>query len=163
MPSRSADTVGITRSCTKHNYLVTDVDDLARILHEAFYVATSGRPGPVVIDIPKDVQFATGTYTGKANGVHKTYLCPSIEGDAAAIEGRRRADDHGQAGPFSTPAAASSIPARKPPGTAQAAVRETGIPVTSTLMGLGAFPASHKDWLGMVGMHGSYEANNGDA
>jgi acetolactate synthase-1/2/3 large subunit len=82
---QECDTVGITRPCTKHNYLVKSVDDLARILHEAFYVATHGRPGPVVVDIPKDVQFATGPYTGPANIVHKTYK-PQMEGDAAAIE-----------------------------------------------------------------------------
>ena len=78
--------VGITRPCTKHNYLVKDVNDLARIMHEAFYVATHGRPGPVVVDIPKDVQFATGVYIKPDNIEHKTYK-PRIEGDAAAVEG----------------------------------------------------------------------------
>src|SRR6187455_624578 len=81
---QECDTVGITRHCTKHNWLVRDVNDLARILHEAFYVATHGRPGPVVVDIPKDIQFATGTYTPPAPGGHKTYH-PRTKGDPAAI------------------------------------------------------------------------------
>ena len=81
---QECDTVGITRPCTKHNYLVRNVDDLSRVLHEAFYVASSGRPGPVVVDIPKDVQFATGTYIGRTNVVHKTYR-PKMKGDEAAI------------------------------------------------------------------------------
>src|SRR6187455_23277 len=81
---QECDTVGITRPCTKHNWLVRDVNDLARILHEAFYVATHGRPGPVVVDIPKDIQFATGTYTPPAPGGHKTYH-PRTKGDPAAI------------------------------------------------------------------------------
>ena len=70
---QECDTVGITRPCTKHNWLVKNVEDLARVLHEAFYVARTGRPGPVVVDIPKDVQFATGTYTGPKDVQHKTY------------------------------------------------------------------------------------------
>src|SRR6187401_2340179 len=81
---QECDTVGITRPCTKHNYLVKDVNDLARILHEAFYVATHGRPGPVVVDIPKDVQFATGKYVGPKNIEHKTYR-PKVKPDQNAI------------------------------------------------------------------------------
>ena len=81
---QECDTVGITRPCTKHNWLVKDVNDLARTIHEAFYVATHGRPGPVVVDIPKDVQFATGTYIGPENVEHKTYH-PRVKGDAEAI------------------------------------------------------------------------------
>src|ERR1043165_3741399 len=81
---QECDTVGITRPCTKHNYLVKDVNDLARILHEAFYVATHGRPGPVVVDIPKDVQFATGKYVGPKNIEHKTYR-PRVKPDQNAI------------------------------------------------------------------------------
>jgi acetolactate synthase-1/2/3 large subunit len=155
---QEADTTGITRSCAKHNYLVTDVDQLARTIHEAFHIATSGRPGPVVIDIPKDVQFATGTYSGK-DGVHKPTYAPRTEPQPEAIEAvaeliamaRRPVFYTGGGVINSGPKASEAL--RK----LQA---ETGIPVTSTLMGLGAFPASHKDWLGMVGMHGSYEANN---
>jgi acetolactate synthase-1/2/3 large subunit len=156
---QEADTVGITRSCTKHNYLVKRVEDLARVIHEAFHIATSGRPGPVVIDIPKDVQFLAGPYIGpkEAEPLH-TYR-PRIEGDKAKI----------------TEAMALLASAKKPilytgggvinagPGASEA-LRElahlTGAPVTSTLMGLGAFPASDPQWLGMLGMHGSFEANN---
>ena len=154
---QECDTVGITRPCTKHNYLVKDVNDMARIIHEAFYVATHGRPGPVVVDIPKDIQFETGTYTPPQNVTHKTYK-PQVKGDPLAIEA----------------AVELMASARKPifytgggvinsgPG-AVAALRElaemTGFPVTSTLMGLGAYPASGEQWLGMLGMHGTYEAN----
>ncbi len=81
---QECDTVGITRPCTKHNYLVKDVNDLARILHEAFYVATTGRPGPVVVDIPKDVQFAKGNYIGPSNIQHKTYR-PRVKPDQNAV------------------------------------------------------------------------------
>ena len=154
---QEADTVGITRPCTKHNYLVKDVNDLARILHEAFYVATHGRPGPVLIDIPKDVQFATGKYVGPKNIEHRTYR-PKVKPDQHAIR-----------------AAAELIASAKRPvlytgggvinsGTAASQllrefVQMTNIPITSTLMGLGAYPASGKAWLGMLGMHGMYEAN----
>ncbi|KCZ92805.1 acetolactate synthase large subunit, biosynthetic type [Hyphomonas johnsonii MHS-2] len=155
---QECDTTGITRSCSKHNYLVTDVNDLARVIHEAFLIATSGRPGPVVIDIPKDVQFATGTYVGKA-GVHKpTYLprtipnADAIKATADLIMTAWRPVLYTGGGVINSGPRASAL------------LRElqdvTGIPVTSTLMGLGAFPASHPDWLGMVGMHGSFEANN---
>src|SRR5579863_8905636 len=82
---QECDTVGITRHCTKHNYLVRSVEDLPRVLHEAFYVAQHGRPGPVVIDIPKDVQFARGTYVGPKNIEHKTYH-PQVKGAAEKIE-----------------------------------------------------------------------------
>src|SRR5271169_937140 len=82
---QECDTVGITRPCTKHNYLVRDVNDLARILHEAFYVAAAGRPGPVVVDIPKDIQFAKGMYTSARNGHHKTYQ-PKLKGDLDKIK-----------------------------------------------------------------------------
>ena len=106
---QECDTTGITRSCTKHNYLVRRVDDLPRILHEAFYIASHGRPGPVVVDIPKDVQFATGAYTFQKNVQHKTYQ-PQLKGD---LERVRHAVEMMAAAkkPSSTPAAASSIPA----------------------------------------------------
>ena len=110
---QEADTVGITRHCTKHNYLVRSVEDLPRILHEAFLVAKTGRPGPVVIDIPKDVQFATGTYVGPANIQHKTYR-PQLKGDPAKIEQGGRADGARRSGRSSIPAAASSMPGRGP-------------------------------------------------
>ncbi|MAN45624.1 MAG: acetolactate synthase 3 large subunit [Alphaproteobacteria bacterium] len=155
---QECDTTGITRACSKHNYLVTDVDELAHTIHEAFLIARSGRPGPVVIDIPKDVQFATGIYVGK-EGIHKpTYhprTSPNPDAIAATVDlmlQARRPVFYTGGGVINSGPEASRL------------LRElqelTGIPVTSTLMGLGAFPASHPDWLGMVGMHGSFEANN---
>ena len=154
---QECDTVGITRPCTKHNYLVKDVNDLARIMHEAFYVATHGRPGPVVVDIPKDVQFATGTYTKPDNIEHKTYK-PRIEGDAAAVEAAvevmmnaKRPVFYTGGGIINSGPDASNL--------LRQLVRMTGYPITSTLMGLGAYPASDRQWLGMLGMHGTYEAN----
>ncbi len=154
---QECDTVGITRPCTKQNWLVKDVNDLARVLHEAFYVATTGRPGPVLIDIPKDVQFAMGTYVGPNSIIVKSYV-PKIQPNADAIA-----------------AAVALIASAKKPlfytgggvinsgDKASKLLREfvalTGIPITSTLMGLGAYPASGSEWLGMLGMHGTYEAN----
>src|SRR5487761_413363 len=155
---QECDTTGITRSCTKHNYLVRRVEDLPRILHEAFYVAGSGRPGPVVVDIPKDVQFAIGTYSAPRNTQHKSYR-PQLKGDAGKIAQAltmmtkaKRPVFYTGGGVINSGPAASTL------------LRElaalTGFPVTSTLMGLGAFPASNKQWLGMLGMHGTFEANN---
>jgi acetolactate synthase-1/2/3 large subunit len=155
---QECDTTGITRNCTKHNYLVRRVEDLPRILHEAFYVAGSGRPGPVVVDIPKDIQFAIGTYTHFKNVQHKTYR-PQLKGDLAKIrqaiemmtKARRPLFYSGGGVINSGPAAATLL---------RELVRLTGFPITSTLMGLGAYPASDKQWLNMLGMHGSFEANN---
>lgn len=155
---QECDTVGITRPCTKHNWLVKDVNDLARIIHEAFRVAQSGRPGPVVVDIPKDVQFATGTYTPpSAAPIQKSYQ-PQLSGDARAIEaavslmkGARRPVIYSGGGVVNSGPEASRL--------LRELVEITGFPITSTLMGLGAYPASGKNWLGMLGMHGSYEAN----
>ncbi|MDP4823795.1 MAG: acetolactate synthase 3 large subunit [Aestuariivirgaceae bacterium] len=154
---QECDTVGITRPCTKHNYLVRDVNDLARVLHEAFYVATSGRPGPVVVDIPKDVQFALGKYIGPANIQHKTYkpkLKPEQQGVRDAVElmltAKKPVFYTGGGVINSGPIAAKLL---------RELVKMTGFPITSTLMGLGAFPASDKKFLGMLGMHGTYEAN----
>jgi acetolactate synthase-1/2/3 large subunit len=155
---QECDTVGITRPCTKHNWLVKDVNDLARIIHEAFRVAQSGRPGPVVVDIPKDVQFATGTYTPpSAAPIQKSYQ-PKISGDARMIEAAvslmktaRRPVIYSGGGVVNSGPEASRL--------LRELVEITGFPITSTLMGLGAYPASGKNWLGMLGMHGSYEAN----
>jgi acetolactate synthase-1/2/3 large subunit len=154
---QECDTVGITRPCTKHNWLVKNVDDLARVLHEAFYVARTGRPGPVVVDIPKDVQFATGTYTGPKDVKHKTYQ-PRVKGDPAAIAEAvelmaraRKPVLYTGGGVINSGPKASHL--------LRELVRLTHFPITSTLMGLGAFPASGKEWLGMLGMHGTYEAN----
>jgi len=154
---QECDTVGITRPCTKHNYLVKDIDDLARVMHEAFYVASNGRPGPVVIDIPKDIQFAQGEYVGPKKIVHRTYR-PVIKGEQSAIRKAVEMIATAKKPLFYTgggvinsgPNACHLL---------RELVSKTGAPITSTLMGLGAFPASDKQWLGMLGMHGTYEAN----
>ena len=155
---QECDTVGITRSCAKHNYLVTDVDKLAETIHEAFYIAKSGRPGPVVIDIPKDIQFASGTYQGKACVQRSTYS-PVRKPDGYKIAEAVKMMSQAKRPVFYTGGGVINSGPK-----ASKLLRElqtlTGFPVTSTLMGLGAFPASHPDWLGMLGMHGSYEANN---
>ena len=154
---QECDTVGITRPCTKHNWLVKNVADLARVLHEAFYVARTGRPGPVVVDVPKDVQFATGTYTGPKDVRHKTYQ-PRVKGDANAIALAVQLMSHARRPVLYTGGGVINS-GRKASQLLRDLVRLTGFPVTSTLMGLGAFPASGKEWLGMLGMHGTYEAN----
>ncbi len=155
---QEADTVGITRPCTKHNWLVKDIDDLSRILHEAFYVATKGRPGPVVVDLPKDIQFATAPYERPTHVSHRTYK-PVLKGDpqriAAAVDllaGAKRPLFYTGGGIINSGPRAVTL--------LRDWVRLTGFPITSTLMGLGAFPASDSRFLGMVGMHGTYEANN---
>jgi acetolactate synthase I/II/III large subunit len=154
---QECDTVGITRPCTKHNWLVKDVNDLARIIHEAFYVARTGRPGPVVVDIPKDVQFATGKYVGPQGVIVKSYQ-PKVKPDQASVRNAVELISKAKRPLFYTGGGViNSGP------TASKLLREfvalTGIPITSTLMGLGAYPASGKEWLGMLGMHGTYEAN----
>ena len=154
---QEADTTGITRPCTKHNYLVKDIADLPRIMHEAFYVARSGRPGPVVIDLPKDIQMALGTYKDLTQVEHKTYR-PRLKAEKTEIE-----------------KAVAMIAAAKKPlfycggGVINSGLKAskqldrliklTGAPVTLTLMGLGAYPGTDKQFLGMLGMHGTYEAN----
>jgi acetolactate synthase-1/2/3 large subunit len=153
---QEADTVGITRPCTKHNWLVKETDALANIMHEAFHVATSGRPGPVLIDIPKDVQFATGKYTGPKS--MQSHYQPRVKGDleeitelVAAMEKAKKPIFYTGGGVINSGPAASQL--------LRELVDATGFPITSTLMGLGAYPASGKNWLGMLGMHGLYEAN----
>ncbi|HET9511638.1 MAG TPA: biosynthetic-type acetolactate synthase large subunit, partial [Sphingomonas sp.] len=154
---QEADTVGITRHCTKHNYLVKDPATLGATVHEAFHIATSGRPGPVVVDIPKDVQVATARYAAPGPIQHKTYR-PQVEPDRAAIE---QAVDMLAAAERPVLYTGGGVINAGP--EASRLLRElvalTGAPVTSTLMGLGAFPASAPEWLGMLGMHGTYEAN----
>ena len=155
---QEADTVGITRPATKHNWLVRDVNDLARIIHEAFYVATHGRPGPVLVDIPKDVMFATGTYVPPGQVEHKTYH-PRVDGDERAIRAAVELMAKAKRPVFYTGGGVINSGPR-----ASALLRElvhlTGYPITSTLMGLGAFPAADPQWLGMLGMHGTFEANH---
>ncbi|WP_199260058.1 acetolactate synthase 3 large subunit [Paracoccus binzhouensis] len=154
---QEADTIGITRPCTKHNWLVKETDELAATIHKAFHIATSGRPGPVLIDIPKDVQFATGDYVGPKQIETPSYQ-PAKKGDLATItrlvelmETAERPILYTGGGVINSGTGASQL------------LREladaTGFPVTSTLMGLGAYPASGKGWIGMLGMHGLYEAN----
>ncbi|RSU84028.1 acetolactate synthase 3 large subunit [Sphingomonas koreensis] len=154
---QEADTVGITRHCTKHNDLVKDPAHLGSIVHEAFHIATSGRPGPVVIDIPKDVQIATARYSKPGPIQHKTYR-PQVKADKALIESAvemlaaaERPVFYTGGGVINSGPQASQL--------LRELARITGAPVTSTLMGLGAFPASSDQWLGMLGMHGTYEAN----
>jgi acetolactate synthase-1/2/3 large subunit len=154
---QEADTVGITRPCTKHNWLVKDTSKLSATIHEAFHVATSGRPGPVLVDIPKDVQFADAEYIEKSKAKTGHYQ-PRVKGDLDAItqlvelmEKAERPILYTGGGVINSGPAASQL------------LREladaTGFPVTSTLMGLGTYPASGDKWLGMLGMHGLYEAN----
>ncbi|BCA58046.1 acetolactate synthase 3 large subunit [Sphingomonas sp. HMP6] len=154
---QEADTVGITRHCSKHNYLVKDPARLGETIHEAFHIATSGRPGPVVIDIPKDVQVATARYSKPGPIRHKTYR-PQIKADQPSIEAAmdmlaaaERPILYTGGGIINAGPAASQL--------LRELARISGAPVTSTLMGLGAYPASGDQWLGMLGMHGTYEAN----
>jgi acetolactate synthase-1/2/3 large subunit len=154
---QEADTVGITRHCSKHNYLVKDPAKLGGVIHEAFHIATSGRPGPVVVDIPKDVQVATARYAKPGPIQHKTYR-PQVKADQSQIAqlvdmlaAAERPILYTGGGIINSGPAASQL--------LRELVRLTGTPVTSTLMGLGAYPASGEQWLGMLGMHGTYEAN----
>jgi len=154
---QEADTVGITRPCTKHNWLVKETDALSDVIHQAFHVATNGRPGPVLVDIPKDVQFASGTYTPPAKARTKHYQ-PKVKGDidiitalVEAMETAERPVFYTGGGVINSGPAASQL--------LRELVDATGFPITSTLMGLGAYPASGGNWLGMLGMHGLYEAN----
>jgi len=154
---QEADTTGITRPCTKHNYLVRSVDDLARVMHEAFLIAESGRPGPVVIDLPKDVLMAMGEYLPKNKVALKSYN-PQLKAPAknitdavAMIKAAKRPIIYAGGGVINSGPKASQLLTQL--------VRATGAPCTLTLMGLGAYPATDKQFIGMVGMHGTYEAN----
>ncbi len=154
---QECDTVGITRHCSKHNYLVKDAARLGDTIHEAFYIATSGRPGPVVIDIPKDVQVARAAYRKPGKIEHKTYK-PALKGKLSDIEAAIDLMRHAKRPVFYTGGGIINAG----PNASQLLrelARITGFPVTSTLMGLGAFPASDPAFLGMLGMHGTYEAN----
>ena len=154
---QEADTVGITRPCTKHNWLVRETSALSGVIHEAFHVATSGRPGPVLVDIPKDVQFATDEYTPLKKAKVSHYQ-PQLNGDldiitdlVAAIETAERPVFYTGGGVINSGPHASQL--------LRELVAATDFPITSTLMGLGSYPASGENWLGMLGMHGLYEAN----
>jgi acetolactate synthase-1/2/3 large subunit len=154
---QECDTVGITRPCTKYNYLVKRIEDLPRALHEAFHIAASGRPGPVVVDIPKDIQFARGTYSRPQEFQHKGYR-PKIKGDADKIRQAVEMMATAKRPLFYTGGGVINA-GRAASEHLRELVRLTGFPITSTLMGLGAFPASEPQWLGMLGMHGTWEAN----
>jgi acetolactate synthase I/II/III large subunit len=154
---QECDTVGITRPCTKYNYLVKNIADLPRVLHEAFYVAASGRPGPVVVDIPKDIQFASGAYAKPNDFPHQGYK-PKLKGDGekireavALMAAAKRPVFYTGGGVINSGPTATRL--------LRELLRLTRFPVTSTLMGLGAVPAADPQWLGMLGMHGTYEAN----
>lgn len=154
---QEADTVGITRPCTKMNWLVKDTAKLSETIHQAFHVARSGRPGPVLIDIPKDVQFANADYVTKEK-IKVSHYQPKVKGDldqitrlVEMIETAERPILYTGGGVINSGPAASQL--------LRELAEATGFPVTSTLMGLGAYPASGKNWLGMLGMHGLYEAN----
>ncbi|MEQ9682729.1 MAG: acetolactate synthase 3 large subunit [Rhodospirillales bacterium] len=154
---QECDTTGITRPCTKHNYLVKDVNDLANVVHEAFHVARSGRPGPVVIDLPKDVIMAMGAYQEAGKAPAEKYS-PRVKGDQSAIAeavrllaGAKKPIIYAGGGVINSGPKASKL--------LQDLVKLSGAPCTLTLMGLGAYPASDKQFVGMLGMHGTYEAN----
>ena len=155
---QEADTIGITRHCTKHNYLVKDPARLASTVREAFHIATQGRPGPVLIDIPKDVQVATAAHDGDTPARPNMRYAPVKEGTADDIAAAARMITEAECPViYSGGGVINSGP------DATQLLRQlqamTNAPVTSTLMGLGAFPSEHPDWLGMLGMHGTYEAN----
>ena len=154
---QEADTTGITRPATKHNYLVKRAEDLARTVHDAFYVARSGRPGPVVIDLPKDVVIGRAPYTPPSEAPHRSYR-PRTAPDAALIaqavavlKSAHRPVIYAGGGVINAGRGAAAALAEF--------AHMTGMPVTNTLMGLGSFPASDPQFLGMLGMHGTYEAN----
>ena len=157
---QECDTTGITRPCTKHNYLVKDINKLSTIFHEAFEIAKNGRPGPVLIDIPKDVQFAKGIYLGPKEisiNSHRLFN-PHIKGNDIQIEEATKLIANAKKPIFyvgggcinSGPKASKLV---------SEFIKLTGAPASMTLMGLGTLPASEPLSLGMLGMHGMYEAN----
>ena len=154
---QECDTVGITRPCTKYNYLVKRIEDLPRVLHEAFHIASSGRPGPVVVDVPKDIQFAKGIYSKPKDFPHTGYK-PRLKGDMDKIKQAIDLMAHAKRPLFYTGGGVINS-GKGACDLLRELVKVTGYPITSTLMGLGAFPAADPKWLGMLGMHGTLEAN----
>ena len=155
---QECDTTGITRPCTKHNWLVKDIKDLSKTLHEAFKVATTGRPGPVLVDIPKDIQFAKFNYSKqkiekKLNGkVSNNFNQKEIDQLIDLMNQSRKPIIYSGGGVINSgPEASEAL---------RELVELTGFPITSTLQGLGAYPGDDNQFLGMLGMHGTYEANN---
>lgn len=157
---QEADITGLTRSCTKYNYLVKDVNELGYVIHEAFHIARTGRPGPVLIDIPKDVQNNYGTYDGKIEINRKSYQVKSRQFEinhsdiAAAVDLLEKAEK-----PIFYTGGGIINSGEKASKLLTELVKETGYPITNTLMGLGGFPATDHHFVGMLGMHGTYEAN----
>ena len=155
---QECDTTGITRPCTKHNWLVKDIKELPKVMHEAFKVATTGRPGPVLIDIPKDIQFAKTNYSKfkkekKLNGkIHNKFSQNEIDQLIDLISKSKKPVVYTGGGVINSGPQASE--------TLKEFVRLIGFPITSTLQGLGAFPGDDNQFIGMLGMHGTYEANN---
>ena len=155
---QECDTTGITRPCTKHNWLVKDVKDLAKTIHKAFEVATTGRPGPVLVDIPKDIQFQKTNYINykrkiKLNGKsHNQFSKKDIEELVNLLKKASKPIFYTGGGVVNSGPKASEL--------LRELVRATGFPITSTLQGLGCYPADDNQFLGMLGMHGTYEANN---
>ncbi|MFL2885130.1 MAG: acetolactate synthase 3 large subunit [Candidatus Pelagibacter sp.] len=155
---QECDTTGITRPCTKHNWLVKDIKDLSKVMHEAFKVATTGRPGPVLIDIPKDIQFAKNNYVKlkkekKLNEKkHNKFTENEIDQLIDLISKAKKPVIYTGGGVINSGPQASE--------TLKEFVRLIGFPITSTLQGLGAFPGDDNQFIGMLGMHGTYEANN---
>ena len=154
---QEADTTGITRPCTKHNYLVKNIEDVPRVIHEAFHVARTGRPGPVVIDMPKDILMALGDYHGPKDVEMKNYN-PQTKGDTSKIEeavkmlaGAKKPILYAGGGVINSGDKATALLTEF--------TRMTNLPITLTLMALGAYPGTDKQFLGMLGMHGTYEAN----
>jgi len=157
---QECDTTGITRPCTKYNWLVKDVNDLAKILHTAFEVATSGRPGPVLVDIPKDIQFKKGTYNFKKeknskklnNQIKKKISENELDQLITMMKKSSKPIFYTGGGVINSGPQASKL--------LRELISITGFPITSTLQGLGAYPGDDHQFLGMLGMHGTYEANN---
>ena len=155
---QECDTTGITRPCTKHNWLVKDVKDLEKIIHKAFEVATTGRPGPVLVDIPKDVQFQKTSYTKfkkqkSLNGkVNNKFSQKDIDELIKLMSKASKPIFYTGGGVINSGPKASEL--------LRELVNTTGFPITSTLQGLGSYPGEDSQFLGMLGMHGSYEANN---
>ncbi len=155
---QECDTTGITRPCTKHNWLVKDIKDLSKIIHKAFEVATTGRPGPVLVDIPKDIQFQKTDYPkfkkkNKLNGkVHNHFLQKEIDELVKLMSKSKKPIFYTGGGVINSGPKASEL--------LRELVAATGFPITSTLQGLGCFPGDDNNFLGMLGMHGTYEANN---
>ena len=157
---QEADTTGITRPCTKHNWLVKDVNDLGKIIHKAFEVATTGRPGPVLVDIPKDIQFNKGVYKIEKNKSPKkfnekkanTINSKDVDKFIEMMKQASKPIFYTGGGVINSGPQASEL--------LRELIHLTGFPITSTLQGLGAYPGDDHQFLGMLGMHGTYEANN---